>query len=117
MKPELRNPILVARVRDYLDIMRTAIFTLAGLAAIIELGPEGYSAPLTALVITATAYGILAGGTALDDLINLREDMDAETAKSAYGKGVAARNLPALKMTSAGLLALVGLAELYAIFV
>lgn len=117
MTQDQRIAILTARTGDYFGIMRTTIFTLAAIAAIIELGAGGYSAPLTTLVITAAAYGILAGGTALDDINNLRGDMDDKTAATTYGKGVTARNIPALKMISAGLLGLVGLAELYAIFV
>lgn len=116
MTPELRSKITMSRIDQYSGIMRTTIFTQAGLAAIIELGPDGYSAPLTMLVIATTAYGILAGGTALDDVVNLREDMDEDMAQSSYGKGVNARNIPALKLLSAVLLGLVGLAELYAIF-
>ena len=116
MTPELRATIMQARVTHYTDIMRTTIFTFAALAAIIELGPGGYSAPLTVLVVATAAYGILAGGAALDDVINLREDMDESVAQTTYGRGIKARNLPALKMTSAVLLGLVGLAELYAVF-
>ena len=117
MTPDQRIAILTARTGDYFGIMRTTIFTLAAIAAIIELGSGGYSAPLTTLVIAAAGYGILAGGSALDDIINLRDDMDDKMVATAYGKGVAARNLPALKMISAGMLGLVGLAELYAILV
>lgn len=116
MTPEIRNSIVIARTGDYFNIMRTTFFTFAGLAAVIELGPGGYSAPLTMLVVAATAYGVLAGGTALDDVINLRDDMDDTIAQTAYGKGVSARNIPMLKTISAVLLALIGLAELYAIF-
>jgi len=85
-------------------------------AAIIEHGPDGYSAPLTMLVIAATAYGILAGGTSLDDINALRDDMDEDMANSAYGKGVKARNIPLLKMISTVLLTLIGVAELCATF-
>lgn len=116
MTPEIRTSIVVARSADYFGIMRTTIFTFAALAAIIELGAGGYSAPLTMLVVATAAYGILAGGTALDDIINLRADMDEAMAQTNYGKGVTARNIPALKMISAVLLGLIGLAELYAIF-
>lgn len=116
MTPELRATIMQARVAHYCDILRTATFTNAALAAIIELGPGGYSAPLTVLAVANAAYGILAGGAALDDVDNLRQDMDDSVARTAYGRGIKARNLPALKMVSAVLLGLVGLAELYAIF-
>ncbi len=116
MTPELRNAITQGRLDNYTAIMRTTIFTLTGVAAVIELGPGGYSAPLTMLVVTTCAYGILAGGVALDDVTNLRESMDDDTANSAYGRAALSRNLPMLKMTSAVLLGLVGLAELFAIF-
>ena len=117
MTPELRTQIVIARSADYFGVMRTTIFTFLGLAAVIELGPAGYSAPLVTLVIATAAYGILAGGTALDDIIALRDDMDDGMAATAYGGGVKARNIPALKLTSSVLLGLIGLAELYAIFV
>jgi hypothetical protein len=116
MTPETRNSIVLSRSADYFGIMRTSIFTFAVIAAVIELGSGGYSAPLTMLVVGTAAFGILAGGTALDDIINLRDDMDDATAKTSYGKGVKARNIPALKNVSAALMALIGLAELYAIF-
>ena len=81
---------------------------------ILVLLPNTLVLTFSSLII-AYAFGILAGGTALDDLIALRGDMDDKMAKTAYGKGVNARNIPALKMISAGLVGLVGLAELIAI--
>ena len=69
------------------------------------------------LVIAATAYGILAGGTSLDDINALRDDMDEDIENSAYGKGVKARNIPLLKMISTVLLTLIGVAELCATFI
>lgn len=115
MAPEQFIHLSMARSAHYFDVLRTTFFTFTGLAAIIQLGPNGYSAPLMMLVIATTAYGVLAGGTALDDIINLRADMDPAIAGSTFGRGLAARNLPALKMVSAVLLGLVGLAEVYAI--
>lgn len=116
MTPEIRANILMSRVTHYLHIMRTTIFSLIGLAAVIELGPGGYSAPLTMAVVATVAFGVLAGGAALEDMNNMREDMDEAMAQSGYGKGLAARNLPMLKNVSSVLLLLIGLAELYAIF-
>ena len=115
MTPELRNTIVMTRSGDYNGIMRTTIFALLGIAAVIEFGPGGYSAPLITLIITVTAYGILAGGAALDDIINLRDDMEENFAQTTYGKGVAARNLALLKMISSVLLLLIGLAEIFAL--
>lgn len=117
MTPELRTQIVIARSADYFGVMRTTFFTYLGLAAVIELGPGGYSAPLTTMVIATAAYGILAGGTALDDILALRDDMDDDMAATKYGAGIKARNIPALKMTSTVLLALIGVAELFAILV
>ena len=117
MTPETRAQIVLTRSADYYGIMRTTLFTLLGIAAIIQLGPEGYSAPLVTLSVAAVAYGVLGGGSALDDIIALREDMDAEMAGTHYGRVVNARNLPALKLTSAVLLSLVGLAEVFAILI
>ena len=115
MTPDQRNYLSMERSAQYFGIMRTTIFAFAGIAAIIHLGPDSYSAPLLVLVIATTAYGVLAGGTALDDLIALRDDMDDEMKASHYGKGLAARNIPMLKNISTGLLGLIGLAELLAI--
>lgn len=116
MTQDQRNYLSMTRLTHYFDIMRTTIFAFVGLGAIIQLGPDGYSAPLTVMVISVAAYGILAGGTALDDIINLRADMDDDTANSSFGKALKARNIPALKMTSSVLLGLIAIAELYAIF-
>ncbi len=117
MTPQIRHEIVQGRLNNYNTIMLTVFFTFTGAAAVIELGSGAYSAPLTMLVIAITAYGILAGGAALDDLIALREDMDDEMAASAYGKSVLARNVPMLKNISAVLVGLIGLAELYGIVV
>ena len=97
MTPELRNSLVIARTGDYFNIMRTTIFTLTAVAVVIQLGPEGFSAPLAMLVI------------------NLRDDMDDATAQTTYGKGVGTRNIPMLKMISSVLLGLIGLAELFVI--
>ena len=116
MTPETRVQILISRSEQYYAIMRTTMFVFVAIAAIIEFGPGGYSAPLTCLVIAISAYGILAGGTALDDIINLRDDMDEAMAGSAYGAAVKARNIPMLKTVSSVLIGLVGVAELFALF-
>ena len=116
MTPDQRNYLSISRIQGYYGIMRTTMFTFLGLAALIHLGPDGYSAPLTMMVIATAAYGILAGGSALSDMINLAQDMDADMKATAFGRGVTERNLPALKMTSAVLMGLIGLSELSAIF-
>ncbi|TCD14933.1 hypothetical protein [Oricola cellulosilytica] len=116
MDSQIRSTLSLARQTHYFDVMRTTIFAFVGLAAIIELGPEGYSAPLTMLVISVTAFGILAGSTALEDVRNLIADLDTEMAQTNFGKGIKARNVKALKAISAILIGLIGVAELYAIF-
>lgn len=115
MTPELRSTILISRVENYNHIMRTTLFVFAAVAATLHFGGDAFSLPLAMLVITITAYGILAGNTALDDILTLRDDMDEDTANTAYGRGVTARNIPALKLTSTVLIGLTGLAELVAV--
>ena len=115
MTQDQRMQMLIARTRNYADIMRTTIFTLFGISAVIHLGDGSYSAPLTVLIVAATLYGILAGGVAIDDIMALRDDMDDATAETAYGKLVKGRNIAGLKMTSTVLLVLVGFAALYAL--
>ena len=117
MTPELRTQLLIGRLNNYATIMFTTMFVFVGVAVMIELGSGGYSAPLTMLAIGATAYGVLAGGSALDDMTALRDDMDDATAATNYGKTASARNIPMLKNISSVVITLIGLAELYAIFV
>lgn len=109
MNEDHRVQLAMSRTGDYLGIMRTTLFVLLGIGVATHFG-EGYSAPLMVLAIAITAFGILAGGVALDDIIAIREDMPEDVANSAYGKAVKARNLPALKMISAVLVGLSGLA-------
>ncbi len=115
MSPDQRNYISMARSEHYFNVMRTTLFAFIGLAAIIHLGPDDYSAPLAMLVVATTAYGVLAGSTALVDITSLRADMDEETARSHYGRTLRLRNFKLLNILSATLLALIGIAELLAI--
>ncbi len=115
MTPELRQTIVHARTTEYSNIMRTTLFTFLGIAAVLHLGPDTLSLPLLLLTITITAFGALAGGTALDDINNLKEDMTPEFGETVYGRGVAARDIPKLKLMSAVLIALTGLALILAI--
>ena len=115
MSPEIRQTIVHARTGDYLSIMRTAIFAFAVIAGVLHFGSGTYSAPLMVLTLTVTAYGVLAGGTALDDINNLKSDMTEETKATAYGAGVMERDIPKLKMVSSVLIGLTGLATVLAI--
>lgn len=112
----MRTTIAVSRLDNYYGIMRTSVFALVAIAAVLEFAPDRDPIPLAALVVLATAYGALAGDTALSDIQNLVADLDGEIAQTHYGRGVSARNMTALKAASSGLLTLAGLAELYAIF-
>ena len=69
------------------------------------------------LTVAVTAYGILAGGVALDDIIALRDDMPDDMVSTTYGAAVRARNIPALKMVSAVLIGLSGLAAVLAVLI
>ncbi|MGI9394159.1 MAG: hypothetical protein ACR2OY_05890 [Boseongicola sp.] len=115
MTPENRTKLLVARTGNYNDIMRTTVFTLLGIAAVVHFGDGSYSAPLTVLTVVAALYGILAGGVALDDIMALRDDLDEASAATSYGNLVQARNIGALKMTSTVLIGIAGFATLYAL--
>ena len=106
----------IARTSQFGDYMRTAVFGQIAITAIIGFGAEGIDFVLAAAVITVTLFGILAGGTALNDISALRSDMDEATGTSHYGKVAKTRNLGAFKMLTMALLAFVALGELYAIF-
>ncbi len=116
MEEGFRGPIVRARLEDYYGTLRTTLFAFVGLAAIISFAPDGSPVMIVPLVIAVSAFGILAGNAALDDVEALREDMDDEMAGSAFGKMVSARNMTALKATSSGLVGLTGLAQLWAVF-
>lgn len=116
MSPELRTKTAIGRSSNYFEIMRTVLFGFVAVAAIIEFGADGYSAPLAMIIVALTAYGILAGAAAMNDLSALRDDLDEETRSSNYGQELASRNFSALKGISGVLIGLTGLAELYALF-
>lgn len=116
MTPENRMALQIARTSQFGDYMRTAVFGQIAIAAIIGSGAEGIDFALTAAVVTVTLLGILAGGTALDDISAQRSDIDDATVASHYSKVAKTRNLSALKIQSMVLLALVAVGELYAIF-
>jgi hypothetical protein len=113
---QIRNSISMARLGHYYSIMQTCILGFAAITAIIVFSGGGYSAPLAMLVIANTAYGILAGNTALSDVANLIEDLDEESAKTHFGQGLTRRNMPMLRIASTGLIGLTGVASLVAIF-
>lgn len=83
--------------------MRTALIGQIAVAALIGFGTEGIDIVLATAVVPVTLFGILEGGTALNDISALRLDMDERTANSHYGKVAKERNLNALKMLSAAL--------------
>ena len=115
MTPELRQTIVHARTTEYSNIMRTTLFTFLGIAAVLHLGPDTLSLPLLLLTVTITAFGALAGGTALDDINNLKEDITAEFGETTYGRGVAERDIPKLKLISGIMIILTGVALILAI--
>ncbi|MEO0702136.1 MAG: hypothetical protein AAFV31_15310 [Pseudomonadota bacterium] len=117
MNSELRMQLQIARTAQYGDIMRTSLFALIAVAAVVGLGVTGVDIPLAVLTVAITLFGAIGGGTALDDVSVLRQDMDEDTAGSAYGRQVKTRNLALLKTLSAALLGLAGLGVLLAIFI
>ena len=108
MTPETRQAIVAARTADYAAIMRTTIFGFVAIAAVLHLGPDAFSLPLLLITVTVTAYGVLAGGTALDDIDNLRGDMTPEMRETSYGSAVMSRDIGMLKTISAGLIGATG---------
>ena len=116
MNSDLRMQLQIARTHHYGDIIRTTLFSLLGLGALIGFGAESIDIPLAVLTVAVTLFGILAGGTALDDIATLRDDMDEATGTSNYGQLVKGRNLGLLKMISGTLIGLTGLGLLLSIF-
>ena len=115
MTPELRQKIAHARTGEYSAIMRTTVFTFLGIAALLHLGPDTLSWPLLFLTVTITAFGVLAGGAALDDINNLKSDMTPEFGETVYGTGVTSRDVPTLKLISTVLIGLTALVLILAI--
>ena len=115
MTPEMRQSIVHSRTSYYNTTMAITIVTFALIGGAIHLGDGSYSAPLMVLTLMVTAYGILAGGTALDDVNNLSKDMSDEIKATNYGAGVQARDISKLKMISSALVGLTGLASVLAI--
>ena len=114
MNEDHRIALLSTRIKNYADVMRTTIFTLAAIGIGTQIA-DGYNAALLMLAIAVTVYGVLAGGSALDDMQALRQDMSDEVANSNYGKIVNSRNIPMLKTISSVMLCLSGLAAVLAV--
>lgn len=114
MDEEFRGPMVRARLEHYYGVLRTTLFAFVGLAAIIAFAPDAPPVVISLLVISVSAFGILAGNSTLDDVKALIEDMDEKMSGSAFGKAVAGRNLRALKAASSLLVGLTGLAQLWA---
>ena len=75
-----RNKLVIARVENFNYILRTAMFVLLGTLALgVFAEGNAHIWALSATIIGATLYGILAGNTSLNDMAALREDMDEET--------------------------------------
>ena len=116
MNAEHRTEIVKMRNQNYVDIMRTTLFSFAAIGVGTAID-DSYNATLLVLAAAVTAYGVLAGGAALDDIDALRQDMPEDIAATAYGQSVKARNIPMLKMISGGLIGLVGLAAVLSILI
>ncbi len=53
---------------------------------------------VSATIIGATLYGMLAGNTALNDMAALREDMDEATKNTNYGVSVQSAPIPVFRV-------------------
>ena len=93
-----RNKLVIARVKHFIYILRTAMFVLLGTLAlgVFADGNEHIWA-LSVTIIGATLYGILAGNAAINDISALREDMDDETKKTNYGISILSAPLPVFR--------------------
>ena len=115
MQQDLRMQLQIARTGQYGDIMRTTIFAQLGLSALIAFGGPSIALPLAIAVVMVALFGALGGGTALDDISVLRDDMDEATGTSNYGRLVKARNLGLLKILTMVLIGAIAVAQLVAI--
>ena len=115
MSPELRQSIAHSRAGNYITIIAATIIAFAIMGGVLHLGSGAYSASLMVLTLTVTAFGVLAGGAALDDLENLKSDMTDEIKATGYGAGIQSRDIGKLKMISSSLIGLTGLATVLAI--
>lgn len=115
MSPEMRQSIAHSRTTHYISIMSATLIIFAIIGGVLHLGDGAYSAPLMVLTLAITAFGVLAGGVALDDLANLKSDMSDDIRATEYGKGVDGRDFAKLKMISSALIGLTGLASVLAI--
>lgn len=116
MQQDLRMQLQIARTSQYGDIMRTTFFAQLALTAVIGFGASGADGALAIAAVTIALFGALGGGTALDDISVLRDDMDAATGGSHYGQQVKGRNLGLLKTLTMVLVGATALAQLVAIF-
>ena len=94
-----RNKLVIARVENFNYILRTAMFVLLGTLALgVFAEGNAHIWALSATIIGAALYGMLAGNTALNDLAALREDMDEETKNTNYGVSVLSAPLPVFRV-------------------
>lgn len=110
-----RGPLVRARLANYYTVLATTIVTFVAIAAIISVTEVEDPAMFVVLIVTVSIYGILAGHTALQDLKALIKDMEADIKGSAFGAVVSSRNMTALSVTSAALIGLTGLAQIWAV--
>ena len=94
-----RNKLIIARVENFNYILRTAMFVLLGTLA-LGIFAEGnvHIWAVSATIIGATLYGMLAGNTALNDMAALREDMDEATKNTNYGVSVQSAPIPVFRV-------------------
>ena len=100
-----RNKLVIARVENFNYILRTAMFVLLGTLALGVFAEISNSFlgnvhiwALSATIIGAALYGMLAGNTALNDMAALRDDMDEETKNTNYGVSVLSAPLPVFRV-------------------
>ena len=115
MTTETRNFLATNRLTHYYSVLHTTFLGFIAIAAIIHFSTDIHKLMMSLLILSVTAYGVLAGNTALADVKNLGAGTDEELAKTNFGKGIEKRNMGTLQLASGSLIALSGFAEIYTV--
>lgn len=117
MQAQARNDMMMTRVGQYYEIVRTANLLLLGTAALILFAnTAGAELAIAVLVVGAGLYGILAGDRALSDVTALRSDMDKEDRDTNWGKSLQAAPLPIFRGISGVIYAAIVVTQLMLLY-
>lgn len=111
LTPEQQIQFMQLRTNNYFEIMRTTLFSLVGLSAVIAFAPSGAAPMLILLVLGVVVYGYLGSKAALDDVEALHQDMKEVTSGTQLGLE---RNYGLFKTLTVALLGLIALTMILA---